>query len=474
MPPLIAATLFGFGILGLFYLDRERKRRPSSALWIAVAWLAIGSSRMVSQWFVAPHVAGSPDIYLDGNPTDRLILSILLVLGLVVIARRGRSSLALLRANLPVVLFFGFCLLSVLWSDFPLVAFKRWTKALGNLTMVMLVLTDKNALVAVKQLFARVSFLLIPLSVLFIKYYPGLGRGYNEYTWTTFYCGVATDKNGLGTICLVFGLASFWRLVEAFRDKLLPGRMQVLLAHAAVLGMNIWLLMMAHSSTSQECFLLGCFIILTTTISRRTLVVHAITTVLACAAVLAFTFHDAYADMAAALGRDASLTGRTEIWEDVFRLHVNPWVGVGYESFWLGPRLDYFWKKYPFHPNEAHNGYIEIYLTIGLLGESLLVAQFVSGYRKAIRALRRKSAMASLQLAFIAVALLYNMTEAAFKVMHPVWIAFLFSAVTIPIATATRKTSHSVHRLTPVDETGLSMSRAGQAITSDVLPRGVH
>ena len=68
-------------------------------------------------------------------------------------------------------------LVSLLWSDFPDVAFKRWTKALGDLVMVLVVLSDREPISAVKRLFSRTEFLLIPLSVLLIKYYPTLGRG---------------------------------------------------------------------------------------------------------------------------------------------------------------------------------------------------------------------------------------------------------------------------------------------------------
>jgi len=46
-------------------------------------------------------------------------------------------------------------------------------------------------------------------------------------------------------------------------------------------------------------------------------------------------------------------------------MRVNPWIGAGFESFWLGPRLNKLWAQYNFMPNQAHNGYIEIYLNLG-------------------------------------------------------------------------------------------------------------
>ena len=58
------------------------------------------------------------------------------------LAARAERVGALLRANTLLVVFFCYCAVSVLWSDFPFVAFKRLTKGIGNLTMVLIVLSD--------------------------------------------------------------------------------------------------------------------------------------------------------------------------------------------------------------------------------------------------------------------------------------------------------------------------------------------
>ena len=71
---------------------------------------------------------------------------------------------------------------------------------------------------------------------------------------------------------------------------------------------------------------------------------------------------------------------------------INPWVGTGFESFWLGDRLQTLWnlKFYEnFYINEAHNGYIEVYLNLGLVGVSLIGLLLLTAYRKSIAAFRR-------------------------------------------------------------------------------------
>ena len=249
MSPKIATVVVVVGILGLFLLDRNRKDRVSPALWIPFAWLSIALSRTVGQWLgLAPIITESPDQLLEGSSFDRLIMSGLLMAGLLILVARGQRTGTFLRANGPLLLFFFYAAVSVLWSDYSYVAFKRWIKALGDLVMVLIVLTDPNPSAAVKRLLARSGFLLIPLSVLFIKYYPALGRGFHPWTWEQLYVGAGIGKNGLGLICLVFGLGSLWRFLEALRGGEDTPRSGPLIAHGTVLAMALWLLTPPRSS----------------------------------------------------------------------------------------------------------------------------------------------------------------------------------------------------------------------------------
>src|SRR5919197_4636617 len=193
MPPALATILFVAGILLLFRLDRAGKREVSPALWIPTVWLLIAGSRLLSEWQIASG-AESPDQYFDGSPIDRLVLGALLALGVAVLIGRHERTRAFLAHNPALLLLFAYFGTSVLWSDFPEIAFKRWTKALGDLVMVMVVLTDPRPVEAIKRLLARAAFLLVPISVLLIKYYPEWGRGYEPWTWTPYYGGVATGK----------------------------------------------------------------------------------------------------------------------------------------------------------------------------------------------------------------------------------------------------------------------------------------
>jgi exopolysaccharide production protein ExoQ len=434
MPPSVAAVVFLVGIAGLFYLDRTSESKTSVALWIPIIWLSIAGSRMVSQWLSLSGGVSldTPDAYLEGSPTDRLIFMGLLAVTLCVLIARSKQSGELLRQNLPIVIFFSYCLISVMWSDYPFVAFKRWTKALGNMAMVMLVLTDPNPRLALKRFLARSGFLLIPLSVLLIKYYPQYGRGYLAWVWTPVYTGVSVSKNGLGYICLLYGLAGLWSFLEAL--QLTPGqrRRRQLAIHGTILTMVGWLFWKANSATPLVCFLLGAALIILLSWGRRVLIMHVLAVAIPVGAFLVFVVLDLDTYLASALGRDASLTGRTELWAEVLRIHNAPLLGVGFESYWLGARAQYLWDKYWWHPNQAHNGYLETYLTLGWVGVSLLGLLLVSGYRHIIQTFRRDRSVATLMFALFATTIVYNFTEAALKGIHPLWVAFLLSVTAAP------------------------------------------
>jgi O-antigen ligase len=440
MPPQIATVVVIAGILLLFFLDRERTSRASWPTWIPVVWLVLAGSRSVAQWLQLDSTLAASDQYLEGNPLDRMVYTGLLVLGLMVLVGRRRQVWRLLKANGPILLFFGYCAASLFWSEYPDVAFKRWIKAVGDLVMVLIVLSDREPIAAVKHLLAWTTFLLIPLSVLFIKYYPDLGRSYGAWDWRTYYSGVTTNKNTLGVICMLFGLGSAWRFLAACHSRA-KCRTEQLLAHGVILVLVIWLFWIANSMTSFACFLLASILLLATRfriVVRRPAVVHFLVAavICVCVSVLFLGFDTGVLE---AIGRNSTLTDRTGIWAMVLGMAKNPLLGTGFESFWLGPRLQKIWSVYSWGPAEAHNGYVEIYLNLGWIGIVLLAVVIVTGYRTVLAAFRQKLPTGNLVLAYFVVGVVYNFTEAAFfRMMAPAWILFLLAITRVPEAPKVR------------------------------------
>jgi len=430
MPPYVATALFVVFIAGLFWLDREKKPRISGWLWIPVIWFSLAASRSASQWLNLGAPIDAADLLLEGNPVDRAVYTALLACGLYVLGSRFKKLDRFLLANLPIVLFFSFCAVSLFWSDFPGVAFKRWLKAVGDFVMMLVVWTENDPQAGVRYLLKRAAFVLMPLSILLIKYYSSYGRTYGVFLGEVHYTGVSTNKNTLGAICMLFGLATMGQIFMLYRNRRLAGRKRKLVANGIVLAIIVWLLMMASSMTSWSCLVMGSVLMLILhlrVISERPRIVHAVILTMLVSSV-GVVFLGVSPGTLSAMGRDPTLTTRTDMWPLLVRLCRNPLIGTGFGSFWLGKRIEEIWSIWKWKPNEAHNGYLEIYLNLGWTGVVLLAIVLVSGYRKAFMWYSREGTFGTLLLAYFVVGIAYNFTEAAFfQMLHPVWLVLLLA-----------------------------------------------
>ena len=79
--------------------------------------------------------------------------------------------------------------------------------------------------------------------------------------------------------------------------------------------------------------------------------------------------------------------------------------------------------------NEAHDGYIEVYLNLGWIGLGLMVLVLLDGYRRAVEAFRREPGLGGLLLAYVLTAITYSITEAGFRMLSPNWIFFLLAVL---------------------------------------------
>jgi O-antigen ligase len=208
----------------------------------------------------------------------------------------------------------------------------------------------------------------------------------------------------------------------------------MLIAQGAMIIMTLYLLYEAHSATAMACFFLaGIPMVLTYSFwwARQRGVVQLLVFSMVAVSFSAL-FLDIGSGMVEELGRDSTLTGRTNVWRSAFGLVRNPILGTGFESFWVGPRLKAMERLIDQSVNQAHDGYIEVYLNLGWVGVTLLAVILLFAYRRIIRDVPSMSQAASLRLGFLIVALTYNFTEAGFKMMHPVWLTLLVAAMVIP------------------------------------------
>ena len=434
LPPTIALCLtLGF-IVFLFRRDIRERPNVTGALWLPLIWLVMTCSKGLSQWlniFGLP-VAGAASLE-EGSPLDAWFFFVLIATGFYVLNQRQVRLSEIVRNNGWLIAFLLYCFISIAWSDFPFVAFKRWIKILGHPIMALIVLTEPDLDDAVKTLMKRCAYVVVPVSILFIKYYPQLGRQFDPWSGIGMSNGIADNKNMLGADCLILGFFFFWYSLQTWQTARSTRRRNELRLIAGFLIGIWWLFSQAHSATSFLSLLIGAVIVVfvgTRFINKNFIGTYLfVGLALLAAAELQFGISG---DVSESLGRGSGLSGRTVLWTHLLEIHTNPILGTGFESFWLGENLKRLAGIFFFIPNEAHNGYLETYLTLGLVGLFMLIALFIATFWKIRPGLWRNFEWSRFRLGFLAAIVLYNWTEAGFKTLHPIWFAFYIIAMDYP------------------------------------------
>ena len=381
MSPKHALLISFLLIFYLIRLDLKKSYSVSKAIWIPFIWMFLAGSRTVSQWFISltgSQSTFSANMLLEGNPIDRAVFSALMIFGLVVLHKRKIKWLTVFIENKWVWLFFIFGAISISWSDYPITSFKRLIKAMGSVVMVLVVLTELRPYLALGVLLRRLAFVMLPLSVLLIKYYPEMGRAY--HMGQPMYTGVAFTKNSLGQICLISGVYFSWSLIFSRLIKISETQRIHYFIYIIILPMTIWLLFMADSATSWACFIAANSIFI---ICRHSVFINKpkriFTLGIACIIIIIFLEQEfgIKNTIIHLLGRRPDLTDRVEIWDTYLSMVKNVFVGYGFESFYLQILSDGMTKR----PLPVHNGYLEMYLNLGIIGVGFIIAWILSGFK---------------------------------------------------------------------------------------------
>jgi len=430
LSPTIASCLTVAFIIFLFRRDIRERPKVTGALWIPLLWMLIICTRQVSDWLNLFGLHMGAVTLEEGSPLDAGVYFVLIAAGLYVLHQRQASLSEIIQNNQWLTIFLLYCLVSIVWSDFPIVAFKRWFKVLGHPIMALIILTEPDPEEALTRLMKRCAYVIVPVSILFIKYYPQWGRGFDLWSGGAINTGITANKNALGCDCLILGFFFFWYLLQTWRSERGKARRNELLLIAVTLAGIWWLLSMAHSSTSLISLFVGVLMVVLLglrVVNKKFIGTYLIVSVLALAA--AEWAFGLYASAIQLLGKDPTLTDRTLLWSELLKVEINPLFGTGFESFWLGERFQKFAESRWWQPNQAHNGYLETYLNLGLVGLFLLICLLIATFWKSRRELLRNFEFGRFRLGFLLAVVAYNWTEAAFKNISPLWFVFYIIAL---------------------------------------------
>jgi O-antigen ligase len=437
LTPRLALLLTLALIVFLFRRDIREKPDISGALWLPLLWLVITLSRGFTQWlniFGLPVSGGASNE--EGSPVDACFYLALAIAGFCVLTKRQVLLSEIVRNNGWVIAFFLYCFISIAWSDFPFISFKRWTKIFGHPIMALIILTEPDPKEALVRLMKRCAYVVVPVSILFLRYYPHLGRSYDPWSGVAINQGIAQGKNQLGQDCLILGFFFFWYLLQTWRAERNTRRRNELRLIVGFLIAISWLLRVAHSAAATIALFVAILIVMF--VGIRSINKNFIGTYMLAALVLIAAAEMEFgisSRLSEALGKGSDLSGRTGLWETVLKFQPNPILGTGFESFWLGERREriaaFFvrWK-----PGGAHNGYLETYLNLGLIGLSILIGLLIATFWKIRHSLLRNFEWGRYRLAFFVAVVLVNWTESAFATFSPIWFVFYIIAMDYPRA----------------------------------------
>lgn len=131
------------------------------------------------------------------------------------------------------------------------------------------------------------------------------------------------------------------------------------------------------------------------------------------------------------LGKDSTLSGRTDIWSAVWaEILKKPWSGYGYCAFWMGedgPESLKIWQAVHWSVPHSHNGYLDVLAEVGVIGLLLLVAACAVFFVRGLRCARAsKSPQGLFPLLYLSFMVLSNCSEGTFlKQESMFWVLFV-------------------------------------------------
>ncbi len=322
-------------------------------------------------------------------------------------------------------------IISPFWSEVPGQTWEEIAPLL-RVTLFGLYLASRYSLKEILQIMGWALGMATVLSFMFGAFLPSygvMGRGYigqsQDWTHEGAWRGIYVHKVVLGTLMtmsvLVFSYLASWK------NLLRP------LALAAIPFAVISLLMSTTKAALLALILvLGCIPLYRSFrwCSKRLALFWGIGLPLLSVFVSAILGNAGR--ILQALGKTTTLSGRTDIWPLVIdNIGQQPWFGYGYRSFWLngweGTAAN-VWAYLPFgfEPPHAHNGFLEILLSIGIVGFVVFVLNvMIFGWQAFRWARAYPTAEGLVPMLFLTLMLLINITETMWMTGDVFWLCFV-------------------------------------------------
>jgi exopolysaccharide production protein ExoQ len=312
---------------------------------------------------------------------------------------------------------------SVAWSEDKTFTFVKAMALLGT-SMVGYYLAVRFSNSELLLILARVLLASEALSLVFIFFLPAYGVGSGDFAG--MWQGIYPHKNLLGmnmslAFLVLFVLSSTPRKAGW--------------AYRLTAALSLVLVLFSQSATS----LVLCAVTAACLISKALFRNHLKALLVAMAFLLTMVLMTGgvASDLdraATAVDRDMTLTGRTELWATVWIMVIeHPLLGYGYGAFWRG--LDgpsaVVWKLSGFQAFYSHNGFLDVWLDLGIVGLILVLFSLLISFRAAFWLWRTAPTLeGSWPFLFLIYLVISNMAEGSLlRINFLPWILYIAIAL---------------------------------------------
>ena len=377
---------------------------------------------MLAEAFL-PRLLAPPSTGIPGDVPESTLLRFLWLpfyaligLGLILVARESwravmRSPWLVLLAVLAIV--------SATWSIDPELSFRRGIAVLATTLMGVYVAARFDWMTALRLL--AVVWLALMLTS-FIAGIVAPGFAVMSEIHPDAWMGGWGEKNALGGHA---ARASFLFAFLAWRDS--NHRRAWMIGLIVALA----LVVLSRSATSLLGALLGLGVIGAAwwmLKGRR----HALALVWAGVAglgLLVLIYATAPGILLGLIGKDETLTGRTDIWiELAAAIEQKPALGYGYLAFWGLDSEPRYWleKAVAWNAPSGHNGWLDLAVSLGFIGVALFAIEVAATTWRAAR-LALRSPAGVFALGFLAQFMLFTMSESIILAQNSIlWATFAF------------------------------------------------
>ncbi|NEP25528.1 MAG: O-antigen ligase family protein [Moorea sp. SIO3I6] len=359
---------------------------------------------------------------------SRLLFVLIYLVTFFLLTLRWKKVLYVLSKDRWLNLLVGIAVVSIFWSSEPTTTINRAVALIGT-TLFGVYLASRYTIKEQLEMLGWAFGVAVLLSFMFIVALPkyGIMGGVHAGTWR----GIYVHKNVLGKVMVPSAVVFLLLAIRGKKNNLL---------FWGGFGFSVILLLFTTSKTA----LVSLIIMLLSLYLYRMLrwrydllipTIFAMTTF--GGSVLIWLLDNADA-LLGAIGKDATLTGRTELWPFVLdMINKQPWLGYGYGSFWNGFNGEsaYVWRAVLWPAPNAHNGLLDLWLALGILGVSIYLIGFSFSLLRAIAWLRVSKTSENLwPLLFLTYTVLANITETSVMIQNNIfWVLYTSVALSVLI-----------------------------------------